>query len=727
MIKTFLNDLIRAYGALYLVGGRVPALLLVAATLLDPVPGFIGLAGGAFALAFRRALALPAPAGNLDVMNAVFVSLALAKTMAPGLRLLGLVMLAVGLTVLVMQMAERTLRDHAGLPVLSLPFVLITWMMTAIGFSAGMVPQPVPPIAPAVMPVVLEHALATFGALYFSPTWIGGALVVSAFLLSSPILTGLGLAGYVLAELTLIALTGTVTSPLRLLVGSNGIVVAMLVGGILAVPRAGQFVIAGLAVLASTLLAVALTSLLSVFWLTAMSLPCITATYLAIIVFRGPSAPAWATHWTTVPVLPEILMDRAKQAEIRGVAPSSVALCLPYTGHWDVYQGFDGPHTHQGPWRYGVDFIKIRDGQSYLGTGERLEDYLCYGEAVVSPAFGTVVSVRSDIADNRPGEVNTDNVWGNHVMIAVAGGLYVVIAHLQPGSVVPAIGTFVYPGMVVGRCGNSGRSPQPHIHMHVQDTALLGAPTRRFHLSNVLIETPSGPEFSVNLTPKVGQRLTPSMASTTLREALRPRVGRTAGYKITVPGKRSKIWTTAVELDLAGRFLLRADSDASVVLYEGPLLLALDERTGGRDPLLDMVSLALGVTPFAEDATCWRDAQPISALPLPLTQRALVALLKPFGGALDSRYSREWRASDRVWLQTGRHAIRVGPFTLAERETQAEICDADGLVAFRLLRNGKALISARLAGLGRRADIGIPAWSVALEPTPITLSPTIAA
>ncbi|MGO1885979.1 MAG: M23 family metallopeptidase [Citricoccus sp.] len=70
-------------------------------------------------------------------------------------------------------------------------------------------------------------------------------------------------------------------------------------------------------------------------------------------------------------------------------------------------------------------------------------------------------------------------VIGNHVLIEVttrpvagrtAGRTAVVaLCHLHRGSVTVRVGQRVSPGEVVGRCGNSGNSTEPHLHLHAVD------------------------------------------------------------------------------------------------------------------------------------------------------------------------------------------------------------------------------------------------------------------
>jgi murein DD-endopeptidase MepM/ murein hydrolase activator NlpD len=54
------------------------------------------------------------------------------------------------------------------------------------------------------------------------------------------------------------------------------------------------------------------------------------------------------------------------------------------------------------------------------------------------------------------------------VVIAPAGGGHLLIAHLKAGSVAVRPGDRVEEGQVMGACGNSGNSSEPHVHVHYQ-------------------------------------------------------------------------------------------------------------------------------------------------------------------------------------------------------------------------------------------------------------------
>jgi hypothetical protein len=99
-----------------------------------------------------------------------------------------------------------------------------------------------------------------------------------------------------------------------------------------------------------------------------------------------------------------------------------------------------------------------------------LEDYGCYGVPVLAPAAGRVTVATDGGAEQTPGQLVPDyaNPAGNHVAIRLETGTHLVIAHLQPGSVAVAAGDDVVEGQVLGRCGNSGNTSEPHIHIHHQ-------------------------------------------------------------------------------------------------------------------------------------------------------------------------------------------------------------------------------------------------------------------
>lgn len=153
---------------------------------------------------------------------------------------------------------------------------------------------------------------------------------------------------------------------------------------------------------------------------------------------------------------------------------SAVEYRLPFDGLWLVGWGgdteMDNYHVIAGDQRHAFDIMVWKDGGTHSGDGSVNEDYWAYGQPVLAPAAGTVVTAIDGLADQTP-QVGSDpaNPAGNHVVIEVAEGEYVLIAHMQSGSINVAVGDTVSPGDQIGLVGNSGNTSEPHIHIHVQD------------------------------------------------------------------------------------------------------------------------------------------------------------------------------------------------------------------------------------------------------------------
>jgi murein DD-endopeptidase MepM/ murein hydrolase activator NlpD len=112
------------------------------------------------------------------------------------------------------------------------------------------------------------------------------------------------------------------------------------------------------------------------------------------------------------------------------------------------------------------------NGKSFDGDNKSLHSYFCYGKNILAPADGTVVSVSNRHVDSRvSGEKVYCDTWdirGNFVVIKHAEKEYSASAHLVPGSITVRKGDKVSQGQVIGKCGNSGNTSEPHLHFQLQ-------------------------------------------------------------------------------------------------------------------------------------------------------------------------------------------------------------------------------------------------------------------
>ena len=157
---------------------------------------------------------------------------------------------------------------------------------------------------------------------------------------------------------------------------------------------------------------------------------------------------------------------------------STVEYRLPFDGLWYVAWGGDtvveNYHVVSRDQRHAFDIMVWKDGATHAGDGSANEDYWAYGQPVLAPAGGTVVTAVDGLPDQAPQtETDTLNSAGNHLVIEVADGEYVLIAHMQSGSLTVAKGDVVVSGQQIGLVGNSGNTSEPHIHIHAQDRAIF--------------------------------------------------------------------------------------------------------------------------------------------------------------------------------------------------------------------------------------------------------------
>jgi len=148
---------------------------------------------------------------------------------------------------------------------------------------------------------------------------------------------------------------------------------------------------------------------------------------------------------------------------------------LPFDGTWYVAaeHGYLDAHKRFLAETFAYDFLQIgANGKSYQRDGKNNEDYYAYGKKVLAAKDGTVVLVRRDVAENVPGETtNFTTPSGNVVIVDHGNGQFGYYAHLKPFTVSLKTGARVKAGDVLGEVGNSGDSPEPHLHFHVMNNA----------------------------------------------------------------------------------------------------------------------------------------------------------------------------------------------------------------------------------------------------------------
>lgn len=152
----------------------------------------------------------------------------------------------------------------------------------------------------------------------------------------------------------------------------------------------------------------------------------------------------------------------------------SAPMGLPFRGEWLVFWGGDrkelNHHVEHPSQRRAADLVIVdAGGKSHRGDGRALGDYYAYGQDILAMADGVVVTVVDGVPDSPLGELNPYMAPGNMVVIRHDGEVHSAYAHLIPGSIKVKPGAKVRRGQVLGACGNSGNSSEPHLHVQLQD------------------------------------------------------------------------------------------------------------------------------------------------------------------------------------------------------------------------------------------------------------------
>lgn len=162
------------------------------------------------------------------------------------------------------------------------------------------------------------------------------------------------------------------------------------------------------------------------------------------------------------------------------VVPSrnSTELTLPFKGKWLVFWGGDTSklnYHHDTPnQQFAFDLLGVGpDGKTKQDRGKGNESYYAFGREVLAPSEGTVVAAIDGVPDNEPGSMNPYSALGNCVVIQHRTNEVSVLAHFRRGSVRVKAGDKVSRGQVLGLCGNSGNSSEPHLHYHLQDSPVI--------------------------------------------------------------------------------------------------------------------------------------------------------------------------------------------------------------------------------------------------------------
>lgn len=439
--------------------------------------------------------------------------------------------------------------SKSGLPFLSLPFLVGIWvvllginnfsaidlrhkeMLSLVMWFPWLFENTTDFIAQLPFANVIYLYLRSLGAILFQYNDLAGLVIAIGLLYYSRIAFIASVFGFAVGYGFYQLMEGDFSTLIYTYIGFNFILTSIALAAFFIVPSRRSFLLLLFTIPLIALLLSALHTLFVFFQLPLYSLPfnLVVILFLAAMFQRSNSSGL-----DLVPIQhfsPEKNLYRFRNFAERFQQNTHIPISLPIIGEWHISQGHDGAITHKEDWQYAWDFdLRDHSGQSFQNQGYELGDYYCYDKPIIAPAAGWVVEVLDNIPDNDIGKVDLEHNWGNTIVLKHNEYLYSKLSHLKNGSFSVKKGDYVQKGQILARLGNSGRSPEPHLHFQLQSTPYIGSKTIQHPISHYIKKEQLNLQLESYKTPKEGDVVCNVQTTKLLTE--------TFGF---TPGKKFKI------------------------------------------------------------------------------------------------------------------------------------------------------------------------------------------
>ncbi len=520
-IRYWVKSTLNSYGQVFFSIDIWFGSILLLVTFIDPWAGLCGLISVILSnviatwFGFQKDLILRGDYG----FNSLLVGLGLGAYFDPGLPFLVLLVNASLITLFITVLVGGVLYKY-GLPFLSIPFLLAFWLLilASVRFEAlGITERGVFILNELYrtgdnflvnmyhafneldIPESIKIYFKSLAAIFFQYNVLAGIVMTIGLLLYSRIAFAASLVSYYSAYFFYGFIGADLTDLSYSYIGFNFILSGVAVSAFYLIPSLASFFWTIVIIPPMVVINSSLGNLFASVHLGIYSLPfnMVVLTLLYVLSMRAKKGPPYLVPYQWY--VPEINLYEFTGNRKIYENLSRPGIGLPFYGAWKVSQGYDGAYTHKEGWKEALDFImEDEDEKSFSGDGKFAEDYHCFGKPVTAPADGEVVFVENEIEDNIIGTSNLNQNWGNCVVIKHDEYLFTLMAHLQHQSVNVHKGEQVTRGQQIGKCGNSGRSPYPHLHFQVQASPMPGAKTISYPIDHFIRLNPKGESGLMN-------------------------------------------------------------------------------------------------------------------------------------------------------------------------------------------------------------------------------------
>ncbi|MBS1636363.1 MAG: urea transporter [Bacteroidetes bacterium] len=538
----WLRSTVNSYAVVFFSTNPWFGALLILASFVNPMAGLCGLLGTLLANAFATVIGL-----NQEHVykgyygyDAMLVACALGTFYQVNAILLVLIVCVAMLAVFLSQAISGIMHKYQ-LPALSFPFLLTIWLVLlaiasvsgveVIAFRSSLAHAAfgLPPMTWEALvnsldswqiPALVKVYFKSLSALFFQSNVLSGVLITVGLLAYSRIAFSLSVVGYMAAYYFYGLLGGSTSDFYENFIGLNFIFQAIAIGGFFLVPSLYSYLATIVLTPVLIIVVFACNKLMGNFGLLSYSLPftIVTILFLYLLKFRTHIRYLHLVSYQTFS--PEQNLYNYLDANLRMRLYQFFPVHLPFWGEWMVSQAHDGKITHLGQWSKAFDFIILDDEmKSYRNPGLALNDFYCYDKPVVACGDGYVVALEDKIDDNLVNDVNTIQNWGNTIVIKHTEGLFSQLSHLKKDSLKVKVGDYVRRGDLIALCGNSGRSPEPHIHFQMQAQPAIGSPTLDYPLAYYMVKHSGRWELKTYDKPTEGQSISSVQTNTLLKSA----------------------------------------------------------------------------------------------------------------------------------------------------------------------------------------------------------------
>lgn len=528
----WLQCLLNSYSLMFFSLNNLFAAIIIFVTFFSPSIGLCGLLAvslinvSAFIMGFNR----DEIKSGLFGFNALFLGLSLGYEYTFNITFVVLFITSI-LILLLITVWLKGLFATRNLPFLSFPFILAYWIVSLATSHFSNIQLDESHIYTinemaknqssywysfihslddiTLFPFALSF-FKTLSGTFFQTSVLGGILIAFGLLYSSRIAFSLSVIGFYLAYLFYSIFGADVNDLNYNLLGSNFIFIAIAIGCFFLIPNTYSYITVVILVPILLLVLLSFGNVLSVFQLKAYSL----SFSVVCTAFLFSINQRWLHKHLHLATIQYFSAEKTIYKYLNSIQRFKnehlYKLALPFSGEWNVSQGYNGKITHLGDWSKALDFVIVdSENNTYrkplsAREGFSTDNFYCYNKEVLAPYDGYVYDIINTVEDNDVGDVDTEHNWGNTIIINHLNGLFSQISHVKKDSFGVFIGQYVTKGTYLATCGNSGRSPEPHIHFQLQTLPTIGAQTLEYPISYFIERTGSEKKLRISEIPKEG-------------------------------------------------------------------------------------------------------------------------------------------------------------------------------------------------------------------------------